>query len=236
MIENIIEPNKLLLSWQAINNASRSRYVVAEITNEDNSVRLDYLLDSEDYKAALELGFPGHPAFLLKNSTNFDSQVVEAFSRRLPPRNRGDFAKYLELQGISPDAQLSNFALLGYTGAKLPDDGFELVHPFNEVDLQFEVIIEVAGFRHQASDTSADEIEMGTRVNFLLEPGNKHDTNAIAIMLDELRIGYVDRARTKLFQQYWQKGFDITGEVCRKNGTSERPLIYIFTTFTPPEK
>lgn len=46
--------------------------------------------------------------------------------------------------------QLRDFALLGYSGAKLPNDGFELVHPFGDPPHAFEVLVEVVNFRHEA--------------------------------------------------------------------------------------
>jgi len=49
---------------------------------------------------------------------------------------------------LKPDIHLSNFALLGYPGAKLPSDGFSIIHPFNDAKSEVELILEAAGFRH----------------------------------------------------------------------------------------
>ena len=170
-IEHLIEPDRLLLSWQAQDSKDRSRYVVAELLDEDGDVTLNYLVESDDYCTAISHGFCGYPAFQTSQGSTFNTQVLDALTRRLPPRSRSDFYRYLELRGINPDSQISDFTLLGYTGAKLPDDGFEVVHPFNEIDSAFEIIVEVAGFRYE-SELQREEIELSSKVDFIAEPEN----------------------------------------------------------------
>lgn len=231
-IEHLIEPNRLLLSWQAQESKNRSRYVIGELVRDGEKVVLRYFEDTADYSNAVEHGFTGHPAFQIKKSSTFDSQVVEAFVRRLPPRNRSDFYRYLEIRGINPDSEFSDFALLGYTGAKLPDDGFELVHPFENISEPFELITEVAGFRHE-SEIEKDSVNIGSTVDFVPEPDNSHDKRAVRIELDGKKLGYVDRGRVELFQYHLKADHLVRGEVVRKNGTESRPLIYIYVTIVP---
>jgi hypothetical protein len=232
-IEHLIEPDRLLLSWQALESKNRSRYVVGELVRKDGKIVLNYFQDSEDFQQACQLGFSGHPAFRIKNNLiAYDNQVLEAFTRRIPPRSRSDFYRYLELRGLNPNAKISDFALLGYVGARLPDDGFELVHPFDNTNEPFEFITEVAGFRHE-SEVSADTITIDTSVQFHPEPGNQYDKNAIRIEMDGKKLGYVDRGRLELFHRHLMEGHSISGVIMRKNGTAERPLIYIYTRVNP---
>lgn len=230
-IDHIIEPEKLLLSWQAQSSNMRSRFIVGELLLQNGNVTLNYFSSSEDYKNAVALGFIGYPAFPAKSVTH-NNLVIEAFMRRLPPRSRRDFIRFLELRGISSNTQISDFTLLGYTGAKLPDDGFELVHPFSNVESEFELIIQIAGFRHN-TEVSTDEINIGDAITFVQEPENKNDCHAIRIDLDGNKLGYVDRGRTALFEKYLQGNYQIEGEICRKNGVPERPLIYIYSSIKP---
>ena len=67
--------------------------------------------------------------------------------RRLPPRNREDFADYLQVHGLSAPFELSDVALLGYTGARLPSDGFALVPEFPEDIRPCDYVMEVTGAR-----------------------------------------------------------------------------------------
>ena len=235
LIEHIVEPNTLLLSWQAQDSKVRSRYVVAELLNSHETVTLNYLTESEDYQSACELGFSGYPAFQISKGSKFNNRVLDAFGRRLPPRSRSDFPRYLELRGISPASDLSEFALLGYTGAKLPDDGFEIVHPFYEMTSEFEVIIEVTGFRYE-SEVDIDAINLNDNISFTAEPDNNFDMNAIRIELGGVKLGYVSRSHTELFQRCLAGGYSIEAEVFRKNGTADRPLVYLFTRFFLEEK
>lgn len=228
-IEHLLEPDRLLLAWQAQDSSARSRYVVGELVRKSEAVKLHYFTNADDYKEASEHGFKGYPAFHSKNESTYDNQVLEAFTRRLPPRSRRDFSRFLELRGIKADAQISDFALLGYTGAKLPDDGFELIHPFDSVEKPFEFIIEVAGFRH-VTEVTIESIPIGQAVRFVPEPTNKYDPKAILVKMNDKKLGYVDRGRLELFHRHLSNGDKIQGEIVRKNGTADRPLVYIYTS------
>ena len=229
-IEHLIEPDRLLLSWQAQESKNRSRYVVGELVRKEGKVILNYFNGSEDFNQACQDGFTGHPAFCIKGKgIVYDDSVLEAFIRRLPPRSRSDFYRYMELRGLNPNAEISDFALLGYVGARLPDDGFELVHPFDNATQPFEFITEVAGFRHE-SEIKPDEIALDDSVQFIPEPENPHDSNAIRIEMAGRKLGYVDRGRLDLFHRLLNTGHRITGNVMGKNGTENRPLVYIFTS------
>ena len=229
-IEHLIEPDRLLLSWQALDSKNRSRYVVGELVRKDGKVVLNYFNNSEDFKKACQHGFSGHPAFRIKDEGQvYDNKVLEAFARRLPPRSRSDFYRYMQLRGLNPDTEISDFALLGYVGARLPDDGFELVHPFDNAVQPFEFITEVAGFRHE-SEVTPEDIAIDAPVRFVPEPENDYDSYAIRIEMKGLKLGYVDRGRLALFHRLLNAGHRITGSIMRKNGTESRPLIYIFTS------
>ena len=232
-IEHLIEPDRLLLSWQALQSKNRSRFVVGELVRKGEKVTLRYFIESPDFTQACLDGFSGYPAFQVKEGmSSFDNQVLEAFTRRLPPRSRGDFYRYLELRGLNPDQEISDFALLGYAGARLPDDGFEIVHPFDNVNGPFEVIVEIAGFRHE-SEVDPEDLKLGEEVSFKPEPDNSYDSKAIRIEQNGKKLGYVDRGRLDLFHRNLRSGHIISGEIARKNGSPERPLIYIYTRFVP---
>ena len=167
-----------------------------------------------------------------ENGDEFQNNVLEAFVRRLPPRSRSDFSRYLQLRGLNPSSQISDFALLGYAGAKLPDDGFELVHPFDNAVAPFELIIEIAGFRYE-SGVNVEDVTLEGEVAFFPEPDHQHDNRAIRIEQNGKKLGYVDRGRTELIHSYLGADHQVAGEVVRKNGTAERPLVYVYTSIAP---
>jgi len=227
-IEHVIETNRLVLCWQATESKNRSRFVVGELVRDDDGVvDLVYLTDSPDYRSAIECGFAGHPAFRL--SAERHHNVMDTFARRLPTKKRHDYGRYLELRAISPDASISDFTLLGYTGAKLPDDGFEICHPFDNVEGGFEFLIEVAGFRHEA-EIDADELPLGGFVEFEREPDNPYDSTAIRISYEGRKLGYVGRGDLGKIHSAWEEGRTLFGDIYRKNGTSSRPLIYVYVS------
>jgi len=224
LIEHLVEPQRLLLCWQARESEKRSRYQVGELIKQGDDVVLRYSSGS-DMEAAKQAGFKGYPAFPLKQMEH-KHQVIEAFIRRLPPRSRRDFGRYLELRAIAPEAEISDFALLGYSGAKLPDDGFELVHPFDEPPETFEVLIEVAGFRHEA-EVSPKALQPGDTIQLKPEPGNQYDAEAIRVESRGGKLGYVPRGHLTMLHRMLQQGASLSGEIFRINGTSERPLVYV---------
>jgi hypothetical protein len=107
-------------------------------------------------------GFEPYPTF--PDIELVYDNVIDAFMRRLPPRKRGDFTKYLEGLRLLPNASLRDFTLLGYSGAKPPSDGFSIIHPFNNIDSCCELLLKVAGFRHIIKEPSS--IQKGSQAKF----------------------------------------------------------------------
>ncbi|WP_250520710.1 HIRAN domain-containing protein [Caballeronia sp. NCTM1] len=231
-IEHLVEPSRLWVSWQSpdASGASRRRHVVAEITKEDGEPIFRYLDQTPQYQAARREGFEGYPAFN-RSKVEHRKGVLEAFVRRLPSRKRGDFSEYLEKHRLPSDFKGSDFALLGYTGAKLPGDGFELCPDLTTVDVPLETIVEVAGFWRQGVPQS--ELEVGDEVRFCLEPDNAADPNAIAIYSAGRRIGYIPSPMLPMFNN-WLRSANVTAHIDRLNGKPERPLVYLFVAVAPP--
>lgn len=99
-----------------------------------------------------------------------DTEGVEAvFMRRIPPRSRPDFDAYCRHFGLPDGRPVSNWALLGLTGAKLPSDGFSLVDPLDPDGERCDLMLEVAGFRHQDARETAT-VSVGNTVQLIPEP------------------------------------------------------------------
>jgi len=84
------------------------------------------LTDSQDYVDAIKNGFTGYPAFGL-NKGPFTNNVMDTFMKRLPPRSRRDFGKFLANHHLSENFDGSDFDLIVHTGISLPSDGFDLL-------------------------------------------------------------------------------------------------------------
>ena len=232
-IEHIIEPTKLLLSWRSRIGPDRGRHIVAELHRNGQDADLVYLRDSEDYTAAKAKGFgvgneyPGFP-------TDKDHKgVLAAFMRRLPPRQRSDFDKFMGAIRIPPGTEVSDFALLGYAGAKLPGDDFYIIHPFDEAQPPFEFLLQMAGYIHYRDNVPYEKLESGMPARFELEPDNQHDPEAVRIIIPDVSsetAGYVYRGLAPQFRKWLTAGLHVEGIIERLNGISDHPQVYLFVT------
>ncbi|KAF0133966.1 MAG: hypothetical protein FD145_988 [Candidatus Saganbacteria bacterium] len=227
-IQHIIEPQRLLLTWQS--TSTRLRRVVAElIRTENGNCDLNYLVETKDYNEAVNEGFQGFATFPLGQPI---SNAMDIFLKRQPPRAREDFNKYLEALRILPDvaAGISDFALLGYSGAKLPDDNFAIVHPFDGVEHNCEILTEICGFRHNngAELIKNQSVSIGDSVELTVEPNNQYDSNAIMIEHNGIKLGYINRAQLNAFNCWLKTGVIDKAVIERVNGFADNPKLYIF--------
>jgi hypothetical protein len=226
-LRHIAEPSRLLMTWQSLDEDSpdRSRRVVGEVHHgESGELTFRYLKDSPDFIAAREQGFHGFPAFDMKLD-EIRKGVAESLLRRLPPATRDDYETFLRLHRLPVPFPGSVLALLGYTGARLPSDGFALVPDFEESNVPCDLIIEVAGLRHVfKGDVAA--ISPGDPVEFRRDLDNPIEDSAVEILWNGSRIGFVNRAMRKTFCR-WLDLHTVQGSVERLNGRPERPLLYI---------
>ncbi|WP_051534390.1 hypothetical protein [Deefgea rivuli] len=226
-LQYIHEPERLLLTWQCSEDQRpRTRRVVAEVVRSNDEYIFNYLIDTEDYNFAIKQGFKGYAAFSLEKPVH-NVGVMDALARRLPPRKREDFSNYLMQFRLPSSFSGSDFSLLGYTGGKLPSDTFSFVPDFSSISQPIDLLLEVAGFRHQ-SDLEQLTPQVGDNVAFEVDCANTVDINAVQIVSKQGRLGYVNRAFLPWFTSLVCDGRVIFGEIERINGKPERPLIYIF--------
>jgi hypothetical protein len=227
-LSHIVEPERLLLTWQPVDEQSqhRTRRTVGEVLRGciDSGMVFKYLSDTPDFKAAQMVGFQGFPAFPL-GGAEVTKGVHETFMRRLPPRKREDFVDFLAQHRLPFPFEYSDMALLGYTGARLPSDGFALVPQFPTDELPCDYLMEVAGLRHVYSGSMAD-IRNGDVVSFQAEPSNPVDSDALAVLHSGQVIGYVMRTMRSNFHTWLGSG-RLSASVERQNGKPDRPLIYL---------
>lgn len=237
LIQHIIEPNRLLIVWQSPQDGTGSgkRYVIGELKlDQSNNVLLRYFKMSKDFQEALKHEFKGFSIFDTKEE-NHTQNVMEMLNRRIPSRQRTDFPDFLKYYRIAPEigSQMTDFALLGYTGAKLPGDGFSFVHTFENALAPCEIAIEVAGARHYSKKFENLNELVDTPVVFTAEPDNQEDLNAITITLKDTckKVGYINRAQTEIFHK-WLENNNVNAHIERINGTPERPNILLYVKVT----
>ncbi|QDZ07268.1 hypothetical protein FPZ24_07070 [Sphingomonas panacisoli] len=190
----------------------------------DSEVTFRYFSD-DALAGARDEGFVGYPAFALR-AGEWSNDVLETFMRRLPPRKRSDFPRYLETLRIDPAAKFTDFALLGASEAKLPSDGFSIIDPLDDTDDDREMVIEASGYRHLAG---CPLVSAGEVVSFELDPENPKDPEAVAIRTGCELVGWVNRLQTRAFRQ-WLADDRLSAVVDRLNGTVEAPRLYVFVS------
>jgi len=236
LIENIIEPKRLFLAWQPDRNSdeSRKRRIIAEFTKEENNnVGLKFLDETEDFKKACQSGLLNYPHFLpnRKDMGKGIPPFIINFLRRIPSRKRSDFNLFLESIRIDPTVTISDFAILGYSGALLPSDSFSLIHPFDDADQPCELLIEAVGFRYH--EGMGLNLKIGDEVHILPEPDNPVDPNAIKIEYDGKIIGYANRFLTTAFH-IWLKKWKVSAEIEKIVTRGAKPKVMIFVRVRTP--
>lgn len=238
-IEHIGEPDRLILAWQApVEQKDRVRWAVGELVKSASGAQFHYFEGAEfadlnggrtpaDLRAA---GYFGYPAFDVAQQGVFTSGVLDAFMRRIPPRTRPDFPRYLAHFRVAPDSGLSDFALLGLTEARLPGDGFSLIDPLDPQEERRDLVFEIAGHRHNVE--CRDRLVEGRELKLVPDPTHVHDANAIRLEADGELIGYVNRLQAVAMGQ-WLKSRAVQAWLLRLNGTPEKPRAFAFLRVRP---
>jgi hypothetical protein len=238
-IQHTSEPSKLWLAWQAPDSPERFRWAVGQLISTANGLIFHYLTPGKEFEAVnqgrtyeqlLASHFSGYPAFSLKQVKHREG-VLEAFKRRLPPRSREDFLDYQRHFRLPGWTVVSDFALLGITEGKLPNDGFSLVDPFSD-DVEFrDVLLEVAGFRYR-EEQQRENVRVGCPVSLVPEPTNCHDPHAVAVHLSGQTIGYINRLQAPAFLRLLAD-CRIEAWIERVNGKPSHPRLFIFIQIRP---
>ncbi|MFC1546441.1 HIRAN domain-containing protein [bacterium] len=236
-IKNILEPNHLFLVWKdnwkdETGKISGTIRIIGNIIRNNGGARLEYLSDTDDFKLAREHGFKCYPAFPDISKT-YSTNVLEVFSRRIPPRSREDYNDFLEEIRLPKSVDISDFAfaLLGYSEVRLPSDGFAIINPFDNVDSDCEFLTEIAGLRYYSKAVNMlkrKDINISTIVNIEIEENNKFDPNAVKIVFNGEKIGNINRVQAQSFKRWILNNKHISAQVEKINGTDERPSVILF--------
>ncbi|MBO1308734.1 HIRAN domain-containing protein [Enterococcus sp. 669A] len=199
---------QLCLLWQ--NKTNRRWYHIGNLNqNEDGTYTYEYTTqtDKGDLQEALQDGYFPHPAFPDLNKVYHSEKLFNAFSRRLPSRNRKDYDFLFEIFDLQEDK--SDFALLEFTGGSVYTDGYEFVKPVEEHNGLFEIDCFLRGWRYYNNEieqlTDSDELVL------VIDEENQYDQNAVGVVKlpDNKRIGYVPAFYTFFIKNVLKHHVDI---------------------------
>lgn len=248
LIEKIFEPSRLYLNWQNPRKvadqpaAVGTRYRVAEIVREGDDYRFTYLVNSQSFNQAVALGFDGYRAFDIAKVTYQNPNLLDSFSRRIFKKTRNDYNEFLNYFGIASGVEVSDFAMLGYSGGVISGDRFSFEVDISDAELPLEFPTSVVGARHSINSENpfAQEIYINRKiaktedfyrslgVEVIAEPQNDNDPNAHQVKLTrpyQENLGYINRVIAE--QLINLKPQTIGAEILRINGTIESPQILL---------
>lgn len=231
-IINPIDPSRVRMVWQSVNGADRNKYHVGDLIRAGGSVALFYRLSEPDFASATKAGFMGYPAFSHKVPVHH-ANVLELLTRRLPPRNRSDYKAFLYKNGLGNFPGISDFAMLGYSGARLPGDGFTFEIDFSIERPPFQFFSEISGFRYYDGMHMDMENLRGQPTLLIPEPNNIYDAQAIQVFVQGKKIGYIPRTQAPLFKT-WLSTNPVMAIVSRIEGPPARPLVFLYVAVGSP--
>jgi hypothetical protein len=224
-ISNIVQSEFIYLIWKS---PKGNRFPVGKLYRND---RFEYIAKHSAYEA----GFTCYAAFAIFTEAPLIeySEPIKVFSRRLPPKSRSDYGKFLALYGLDHtlDAvkNISDFDLLAYTGAHLTDNPFSFANPFKDCKPPFQFVMQAAAFeRYGVNFNNNDLLEQS--LSLCPEPENPKDKEAISVKFGEEKIAYISRSYTEAFHEWLIHGFNIDLTVFRINGADEHRYLYLFVS------
>lgn len=227
-VQNIFEPHRLFLVWHHLMpDAVRHRRVVGELIRDGEDASFRYLKDTADFEAAIDEGFIGFPAFDLKKD-KLQSNALDAFLRRLPPRKREDYKEYLAQYNLPTEFSGSTFALLGYTGARLASDAFELCPDLSDAVAPLDIVIELSGVQHHLNEDT-DVVE-GAAIEFKADSENPFDPNAVQALANGKIVGYVNKALSPSFKEMMSRG-TVSGVILKRFKFKSKPGIIVLVRY-----
>lgn len=239
-VEHLMTPEKLLVIWQIMNPQNNEnngkRFVVGEVRAENGNWLLEYY-DNEDTKEAIKHGhFSGMTAYPYEAGKIYNGNVKDILSKRVASPGRSDYPEYLRSYRIPPEqaGRLSTMQILAYTRGELTGDGFSFFPDLENMTPPFDLVIEIAGFRHcDGMEIHPIQSLLGKEVRFVPEPENDKDPDAIAIYTGETKLGYVPRGYSQYFAHHALGRYDIAASITKINGTLERPKISALVQVKP---
>ncbi|MDM1361861.1 HIRAN domain-containing protein [Myroides marinus] len=210
---------QIYLVWRK--GSGGRRHIVGSIKrNATEGVRFEYI--KENVEEAKKDGFVLYESFPDLDK-KYTENVLDIFGQRIMRSDRGDLKNFYDFWKIDQKNIDDKYYMLAYTQGMLPTDNYEFLADFNPVKgLKF--VTEISGLSH--SKVSSDQLSVGDKLSYLLEPNNPKDKNAIKIFKGDLSLGYIKRVHNSVFVKTKHQ-IDLTVQSIEKNGILKRVFVEV---------
>ncbi|MFT5873889.1 MAG: hypothetical protein ACI8WT_002841 [Clostridium sp.] len=202
----------IYLVWKEIE--TRRRYTVGQLSK-NGQFEFNY---GFEVKEAIEKGFKLLISFEDIDKVYKNDILFPVFSSRLPDRKRNGINKILLKYGME---EYDDYELLKRSGARLPIDNLEFIDPILDEDREnVKRIFYVAGPGHYIGCngqecSKSEDIQVGEKLNLVLEPENNHDKSAIKVLnSNEVHIGYIPRYYSETITELLNKKYKYNCVIC----------------------
>lgn len=208
--------NTLKIYWKEPKNHRRLHVGNLSYVNDE------YVFQYEaDYKYLLDKGFLPIIPFFEFTEKYTSKTLFPAFACRLPDPKRKDINYILAKYGLS---EYNAFQLLAKSGGRSPSDRLEFIEAIDISDKETLRDFYIAGVTFSEFCQGKKCIEKHCLSGFIsLEPekDNKYDPNAVKIMLNNKRLGYIPVYYSESITNAISLGMNIDCKIIETNFTTD---------------
>jgi len=154
----------------------------------------------------------------------YNGNVADIFGQRLVRVERSDSGSFFRFWEADQDKVTDKFYLLGKTQGLVATDNFEFLADYHLCP-ETHFVTEVAGLSHDKLDR--DEISIGDRLTFKPEPDNIIDPEAVIVLKDDRKIGYIKKYHNHIFNKPGAEHLTLTVKALDQNGTIKRIFVLV---------
>lgn len=195
---------ELWLIWK--DSITRRRYTIGTLIKKRDEYIFRYNIDViEEIK---KIGFDYFPGFEDIEKEYNSKELFTNILNRLPNPSRTDYEQILKAYELSKECSV--IEILERTKGRLLTDNYEFVPAFNKDKIEFDL----AGTRHcRDFDKCKEILKVGDKLNLELEEDNKYDNNAIKVLFEDYKIGYVPRYYSKQLADLLKQNIKYKAEI-----------------------
>ena len=192
------EFNSITLVWRP--GKGRRRISIGTLTKSKKTGELNfqYIQKGEDEARKVDSQFSGYPGLPISSASFESSLLEEVFFSRLINTERNDAKQLLDFWLVDPARYSDKYYLLAQTQGLSFSDTFEFVPRYFKSHKN-SFVTDVAGLSQIPFDLSI--LKVGEKLQFVLEPDNAYDSNAVYLSFNGQKIGYIKKGHNSVFNR-----------------------------------